>query len=218
MLLPQSLSRSLILDAPGNLFLIHKLMFQPLPPFFFFPGTDELEEQNQTSCLVYLEERDKCGFRLFHRTHINHASEGVLGVGKRGGAVCLPGAHSFHSLRKLWKCPFHTFGSSAELRRYVSGDKMPACRNIVGSETCNVIQRCWTDKSTTCKLVSYSDSWPWPCYKNLEEKPHTSLRWNSAVQLLKTRQKHETWHEKRQNCNLCNKRNYLFGIRIASTN
>ncbi|KAI3369105.1 hypothetical protein L3Q82_026067 [Scortum barcoo] len=65
------------------------------------PGTDELEEQNQTSCLVYLEERDKCGFRLFHETHINHASEGALGVGKKGGAVCLPGAHSFHSLRKL---------------------------------------------------------------------------------------------------------------------
>ena len=70
----------------------------------YFPGTDELEEQNQTSCLVYLEERDKCGFRLFQGTHINHASEGALGVGKEvrgGGGVCLPGAHSFHSLRKL---------------------------------------------------------------------------------------------------------------------
>lgn len=51
----------------------------------FFPGTDELEEQNQTSCLVYLEERDKCGFRLFQGMHINHASEGALGVGKGVG-------------------------------------------------------------------------------------------------------------------------------------
>lgn len=86
MSLPQSLSRSLILDAPGNLFLIHKFMFQPLPSFyFFFQRRDELKKQNQTSCLVYLEERDKCGFRLFQGTHINHASEGALGVGKGGG-------------------------------------------------------------------------------------------------------------------------------------
>lgn len=81
-------------------------MFQPRPSSFqiFFPRTYELEEQNQTSCLVYLEERDKCGFRLFQGMHINHASEGALGVGKgvqRGGGGCLPGAHSLHSLRKL---------------------------------------------------------------------------------------------------------------------
>lgn len=92
-------------------------------------------------------------------------------AGGGGGGVCLPGAHSFHSLQKLWKCPLHTLGSSAELRRCVGGDKMPACCRIVGSETCDVIQRCRTDKSTTCKLVSYSDSWPWPCYRSLEEKP-----------------------------------------------
>lgn len=74
----------------GTSSLIHKLTFQPLPPWFSFfsfsfPGTHESEEQNQTSCLVYLEERDKCGFRLFHGTHINHAWEGALGVGRRGG-------------------------------------------------------------------------------------------------------------------------------------
>ena len=74
----------------GTSSLIHKLMFQPLPPWFSFfsfsfPGTDESEEQNQTSCLVYLEERDKCGFRLFQGTHINHAWEGALGVGRSGG-------------------------------------------------------------------------------------------------------------------------------------
>lgn len=72
------------------LFLIHKLMFQPRPSFFFNfffpkPRTDELKKQNQTSCLVYLEERDKCGFRLFQGMHINHASEGALGVGKGVG-------------------------------------------------------------------------------------------------------------------------------------
>lgn len=53
--------------------------------FFIFQRRDELKKQNQTSCLVYLEERDKCGFRLFQGTHINHASEGALGVGKGGG-------------------------------------------------------------------------------------------------------------------------------------
>lgn len=65
-------------------------MFHPRPSlslFYFFlqMQRDELEEQNQTSCLVYLEERDKCGFRLFQGTHINHASEEALGVGKGGG-------------------------------------------------------------------------------------------------------------------------------------
>ena len=201
----------------GTSSLIHKLMFQPLPPWFSFfsfsfPGTDESEEQNQTSCLVYLEERDKCGFRLFQGTHINHAWEGALGVGRSGGGggaegeggggVCLPGAHSFHSLQNLWKCPLHTLGSSsAKLRRYVSGDKMPACRSIVGSETCDVIQRCWADKPATCKLVSYSDSWPWPCYKSLKETPHISLRWHSAEQLPKSapekRQKRQFMQQKK---------------------
>lgn len=114
----------------------------------------------------------------------------VAAEGEGGGGVCLPGAHSFHSLQNLWKCPLHTLGSSsAKLRRYVSGDKMPACRSIVGSETCNVIQRCWADKPATCKLVSYSDSWPWPCYKSLKETPHISLRWHSAEQLHKSARK-----------------------------
>lgn len=92
-----------------------------------------------------------------------------------GGVICLPGAHSFQSLQKLWKCPLHTLGSSAELRRCVRADKMPACWSTLVSETRNVIQRCRADKSATCKLVSYSDSWP--CYKSLEEESHTSSRW-----------------------------------------
>lgn len=92
----------------------------------------------------------------------------------RGGVICLPGAHSFHSLQKLWKCPLHTFCSSSELRRYASGGKTPVCCSIVVSETCNVIQRCWADKSTTCKLVSYSDSWP--CDESPEEKTRTQVR------------------------------------------
>lgn len=141
MSLPQSLSRSLILDAPGNLFPNPQVNVSTSSSSFFIQmQRDELEEQDQTSCLVYLEERDKCRFRLFQGTHINHASEEALGVGMVGGlgreGVCLPEAHSFQSLRKLWKCPLHTLGSSAELQRYVSGDKMPACCSIVESETC----------------------------------------------------------------------------------
>lgn len=49
------------------------------------------------------------------------------------GVICLPGAHSFHSLQKLWKCPLHTLGSSAE--RHVGGDKAAGCRSTLVSET-----------------------------------------------------------------------------------
>lgn len=87
------------LDAPGNSFLIQKLMPQPLSPFSSGgKETDELEEQNQTSCLIYLEERDKCTFRLFQGTHINHALEGALGVGKGRGRKCLPAVSAQPSL------------------------------------------------------------------------------------------------------------------------
>lgn len=106
-----------------------------LPPGLFVwfllpPGAeDESEERTQTSCLLDLEDGDKCGFRLFQGTHISHAWEGALGLlggkaaavlaiamvrrGRRGGGrgreggqggiviICLPGAHSLHSLRKL---------------------------------------------------------------------------------------------------------------------
>lgn len=62
-----------------------------------------MKEQNQTSCLVYLEERDKCGFRLFQGTHINHASEGALGVGKGGG-----GGGGGVGVEETSVCPEHT--------------------------------------------------------------------------------------------------------------
>ena len=160
MSLPQSLSRSLILDAPGNLFLIHKLMFQPLLPFL------RMNRRSRIRHPVWFIWRreisvDSASFR--ERTLTMPRRERWVqgrGVGVRGRGVCLLGAHSFHSLQKLWKCPLHTPGVSAGLWRYVSGDRMPARHSIVGSGMCNVIQRCWADKSTTCKLVSYSDSWP----------------------------------------------------------
>lgn len=127
MSLPQSLSRSLILDAPGNLFLIHKLMFQTPSSFFF-------------SFFFFSQERMNWGSRIRHpvwfiwrrEISVDTASfrERTLTMPRREcwvwggeGGVCLPGAHSFHSLGKLWKCPLHTLGSSAELRRCVSGDK-----------------------------------------------------------------------------------------------
>lgn len=74
---------------------------------FFFSGTNELGEQNQTSCLVYLEERDKCGYRLFQGTHINYASEGVLGVGRRGGRLSARSAQLSLTWKTVKMSPSH---------------------------------------------------------------------------------------------------------------
>lgn len=170
--LPRSLSCSLWFPAlPGTFFLIHNLMFKLL---LLFQRRDESGAQNQTSCLVYLEERDKCGSRLGRGMHISCASEGVHGVGKGGGGGgggCLTGAAQLSLTLGTVKIPPQPWAARRAPLRSVHRDKKPPWRDAVGSQTCKVIQRCWTDGSTMCELVSYSDFWPW-C-SSLEEKHHT---------------------------------------------
>lgn len=131
---PQSLSCCLILDAAGYLFLIYKFMFQPLPPFFQW--RNKLKAQNQTFCLVYLEERDKCGFCLFQGTHINHAWEGVQGVWRGGRveeiSVCWE-LTAFTHFKTVKTSPSHHWQLGLALVS-VSGDKTAACHNRVRSE------------------------------------------------------------------------------------
>lgn len=175
--------------------------------FFSLP-----ERMNQTSCLVYLEERDKCGFCLFQGTHINHALKGALSVGRwwcwwrGGGVICLLGAHSLHSLQELWKCPLHTFCSSAELRDYARGAKTPVCA-AAGSEVGRAKLSRGVGLTSPQRVNLYPTVTPDPVTK-VQRRHQTSSGWNSAF----------VGKEKRANWNLGNKRKCLFGIRIASTN
>lgn len=132
MSLPQSLSRSLILDAPGNLFpnlqvnvstsSFSFFLFQMNwrsrirhPVWFIWRREISVDSASFRECTLTMPWRKRWVWGRVRR-----------GVGRLrslgGGGVCLPGAHSFHSLRKLQKYPLHTLGSSAELQHYV-GDK-----------------------------------------------------------------------------------------------
>lgn len=121
---------------------------------FFIPGMDESEERHQTSCLVYLEERDKCGFHLFQGTHINHAWEVVQGVGKGMGGWVASVCRERTAFTHFENCENVPFTPSAARPSSGAALLVQKCLRRASS----VIQRCWTDKSTMCKLVSYSDS------------------------------------------------------------
>lgn len=136
------------------------------------------------------------------------------GVGEEGwgvgGVICLPGAHSLHSLQELWKCPLHTFCSSAELLDYARGDKTPACAAAGSEVRCAMLSRGVGLTSLQCVNL-YPTVTPDPVTK-VQRRHQTSSGWNSVF-VGKWAQ-----GEKRANWNLSNKRNCLFGIRIASTN
>lgn len=116
MSLPQSLSRSVILDAPGNLFLIHKFAFQLRPPFSFFLAEDESQERNQTSCRVYLQQRDKCGFASFRERALSMPQrERRVAVGAEEVSVCRERT-AFTHLENCENVPFTPPAARAELR------------------------------------------------------------------------------------------------------
>lgn len=126
-----------------------------------------------------------------------------------GGAVCLPGAHSFHSLQKLWKCPLHTLGSSAELQRRVSGDKN-ALHDVAWLEVrCAMLSR-GVGRTSLRRVNLYPTVTPDPDPVRKIWRRNRTQVWDETPENLTRRTT--------RNCNLCNKRNYLFGIRVASKN
>lgn len=115
--------------------LIHKLMFQPIPPPFFLSQRGWIRHP---VWFIWRREISVDSAYFMERTLTMPWRErrvwGGGGVGEGGGGViCLPGAHSLHSLQELWKCPLHTFCSFAELLHYARGDKTPLCA-AAGSE------------------------------------------------------------------------------------
>lgn len=137
MSLPQSLSCSLILDAGGNLFLIYKFTLSLF--LLFSSGGMNLRRRIRHPVLVYLEERDKCGLRLFQGTHINHAWEGAQGVwrgGEGGWRRYLSAERSQLSLTSgtVKTSPSHHRQLGPAALACVSGDGAAACHSRAGSE------------------------------------------------------------------------------------
>lgn len=194
MSLPQSLSRSLIPPMLlGNLVLIppvNVLTPPTLPPsllrlppglfvwFLLPPGAeDESEERTQTSCLLDLEDGDKCGFRLFQGTHISHAWEGALGLlggkaaavlaiamvrrGRRGGGWAGGDCHHLSAGSAQPSLTAQTVKMSPshlvqQLRRRAGGGEGGRRAGATWDSTRVMFSR--GVGLTTCKLVSYSDS------------------------------------------------------------
>lgn len=100
------------------------------------------------------------------------------GVGEGGGVICLPGAHSLHSLQELWKCPLHTFCSSAELLHYARGDKTPACA-AAGSKVRRVMLSRGVGLTRLQRVNLYPTVTPDPVTK-VQRRHQTSCGWNSA--------------------------------------